>query len=87
MAGTRGSDETPGFHPDAIVYKEAVIRGALGVDGPAYARALELLAVGRYPFADLPRRVEGLAGAGDLLATMAGEGAGPPPVHAVLVPY
>src|SRR5207302_136786 len=61
MAGTRGSDETPGFHPDAIVYKEVVIKGALGVDGPAYRRALELLASGRYPFGDLPRRVEGLA--------------------------
>ena len=86
MAGTRGTTETPGFVPDAIVYKEVRIQGALGVDAPAYRRALEILADGRYPFADLPRRVEGLSGAEELLATMAGEGSGPPPVHAVLAP-
>jgi len=85
MAGTRGSTDTPGFVPDVIVYKEVRIQGALGVDGPAYRRALEILAGGRHPFAGLPRRVEPLQGAADLLLTMAGE-AGPPPVHAVLVP-
>lgn len=86
IAGTRGSAETPGFWPDMIVYKELRILGALGVDAPAYRAALDLLATGKYPFADLPRRIERLDGASALLATMAGEGDGAPPVHGVLVP-
>jgi hypothetical protein len=35
---------------------------------------------------DLPRRCVGLDGAGDLLATMAGERDGVPPVHGVVSP-
>lgn len=86
VAGTRGAPDTPGFHPDLVVYKELRILGALGVDAPAYTTALDLLAAGRYPFADLPRRVAGLSDLEDLLLTMAGEGTGPPPVHGVFVP-
>ena len=86
MAGTRGSAETPGFWPDMIVFKELRILGALGVDAPAYRAALDLLASGRYPFADLPRRIVGLDGIEDLVRTMAGEGDGPPPMHGVLTP-
>ncbi len=86
FAGTRGSAETPGFWPDMIVYKELQIMGALGVDAPAYRAALDLLATGKYPFAELPRRIEKLDGAAELLSVMAGEGNGAPPVHGVLVP-
>jgi alcohol dehydrogenase len=86
LAGTRNSTETPGFDPDHIVFKELRLIGALGVDAPAYLAALDLLAGDRYPFRTVPRRVEPLEGAAELLATMAGEGDAPPPVHAVLVP-
>jgi alcohol dehydrogenase len=86
MAGTRGSAETPGFWPDLIVFKELRILGALGVDAPAYRAALDLLASGRYPFADLPRRCAPLDRAEDLVRSMAGEGDGPPPVHGVITP-
>jgi alcohol dehydrogenase len=86
IAGTRGSGETPGFWPDLIVFKEIRILGALGVDAPAYREALSILGSGRYPFADLPRRTAGLSGAAGLIEVMAGEGEGPPPVHAALVP-
>ena len=86
VAGTRGTPEPPGFWPDHIVYKELRVLGVLGVDVTAYEAALELLASGRYPFADLPRRCADLDGAEDLVRTMAGEGAEEPPVHGVLVP-
>ena len=84
MAGTRGSGETPGFWPDLIVFKEIRILGALGVDGAAYRRALEILASGRHPFDGLPRRTAGLDGASALLELMAGENTESPPVHAAL---
>jgi alcohol dehydrogenase len=85
VAGTRGGGGTPGFDPDHVVYKELRLQGALGVDTADYRAALDLLARGTYPFADLPRRTVGLDGAAELLETMAGE-RGVPPVHAVLVP-
>ena len=86
VAGTRGSDDTPGFSPDTIVYKEARIIGALGVDTVAYRAALDLLATGRYPFADLPRAVTDLDGLPSLLELLAGDRDGVPPVHGVLAP-
>jgi alcohol dehydrogenase len=87
VAGTRGSGSgAPGFEPDAIVYKELAVHGALGVDAAAYGAAIDLLVAGTFPFADLPRAVVGLDGVSDLLMTMAGE-RDVPPVHAVLVPH
>jgi len=86
MAGTRGSADTPGFWPDLIVFKELRILGALGVDAPAYRAALDLLASGRYPFADLPRRCAPLEDADALVRSMAGEGDELPPVHGVITP-
>ncbi len=85
MAGTRGEPSTPGFDPDHVVYKELRIIGALGVDTEDYRAALDLLARGTFPFADLPRRVVGLDGVDALLRSMAGEG-DPPPVHGVVRP-
>ncbi len=72
MAGTRGSADTPGFWPDMIVYKEIHIIGALGVDSVAYRSALDLLASGKYPFAELPRRTASLEGAAALIEVMGG---------------
>jgi alcohol dehydrogenase len=86
VAGTRGTPDAPGFAPDLVVYKELRILGALGVDVEAYRAALELLASGRYPFADLPRRCADLGDAEDLVRTMAGEGEGPIPIHGVVTP-
>lgn len=89
LAGTRGSAETPGFWPDLVVYKELRILGALGVDGASYRVALDLLAEGRYPFDELPRRQVGLGDAATLLSVMAGEdrASAPPPVHGVVEPW
>lgn len=86
IAGTRGSAETPGFWPDLIVFKELRILGALGVDIDDYRAALDLIATGKYPFADLPRRTATLDEAEGLVRCMAGEGEGPPPVHGVITP-
>ncbi|MHB8438611.1 MAG: zinc-dependent alcohol dehydrogenase [Acidimicrobiales bacterium] len=87
MAGTRGSGDTPGLWPDLIVYKELRILGALGVDAPAYAAALDMLASRRWPFEDMSRVVTGLDAVADLLSVMAGESEEVPPVHAVVDPW
>jgi alcohol dehydrogenase len=87
VAGTRGfGSGAPGFSPDMVVFKELRVIGALGVDVTAYRAALDLLMSGRYPFESLPRRCVRLEDAEDLLATMAGERDGVPPVHGVLTP-
>jgi alcohol dehydrogenase len=87
VAGTRGfGTGTPGFEPDVVVFKELRIQGALGVDAPSYDAAFDLLASGKYPFADVPRGVAPLDQAEELILTMAGEGDAAPPVHGVLVP-
>jgi alcohol dehydrogenase len=87
VAGTRGGlTEAPGFHPDEVVGKELRVLGALGVDLDDHAAAFDVLASGRYPFAELPREVVGLDGVADLLARMAGEGDRPPPIHGVVAP-
>lgn len=86
IAGTRGSAETPGFWPDLLVFKELRVLGVLGVDADAYRAALDLVASGRHPFADVPRRVEHMAGLEQLVQTMAGETDDEPPVHGVFVP-
>jgi alcohol dehydrogenase len=86
VAGTRGTSDAPGFAPDHLVYKELHVIGALGVDVTAYRQALDVLASGRYPFADLPREVAGFDDLEPLLRRMAGEGDVPPPVHGVFAP-
>lgn len=86
LAGVRNSRDTPGFNPDAVVFKELTLIGALGVDAPVYRRALDLLASDRYPFREVVREVVPIEQAADILATMAGESGSVPPVHAVLTP-
>ena len=86
VAGMRGDGPLPGFRADDVVLKELRVLGALGVDVAAYSAALELVASGRYPFADVGRRVVGLDDVGGLLAAMAGERDEAPPIHGVVQP-
>lgn len=85
VAGTRGTHALKEFNPDRIVLKELTVLGARGVDGPAYARALDLLATDDR-FRAIPQTTVPLdaAAVADLLREMA-SGARPP-LHGVIVP-
>lgn len=86
VAGTRGGGGAPGFDPDLVVYKELTIMGSLGVDYPAYTRAIELLAAQRWPFESLTRSVVGFERLPGLLETLSGATDHVPPVHGVFSP-
>jgi alcohol dehydrogenase len=90
LAGTRGTDDTPGFVPDHVVFKELRLLGALGVDVDAYRAAFALLADPTFPLHRVAHVTAGLDDAADLVAAMAGEPgtgrAGERPVHGVIVP-
>jgi alcohol dehydrogenase len=86
VAGTRGAVGALNFEPDHIVYKELRVLGALGVDVTAYRPAVDMLAGGSWPFADIPREVVGFDGLESLIQRMAGEGEVAPPIHAVFAP-
>lgn len=86
VGGMQGDAEgAPGFHPDILVRKALRILGARGVDATPYRQAIDLLAGGS-PLCDIPRRTAGLDGVAGLIDLMAGEGAGPPPLHGIVVP-
>jgi alcohol dehydrogenase len=85
VAGTRGAGASPGIDADLVVFKELRVLGALGVDATAYDAALALLAAGD-AYGELPHEVVGFDGAASLLASLAGETDGMPPVHGVITP-
>ena len=87
VAGTRGGGGAPGFEPDHLVYKELRIMGSLGVDFHAYRAAIDLLVAGRWPFAELSRRVAGFGDLSALLDTLSGADRDAiPPLHGVFSP-
>jgi alcohol dehydrogenase len=83
VAGTRG-ETVPDLNVDLVVYKELRVLGALGVDVAAYRAALQLLASGRYPFADIERRTAGFDDVSDMLQDMSAGAF--TPLHGVFVP-
>ncbi len=86
LAGTRGTDALPGFHPDHVVFKELRVLGALGVDLDAYREAFRLLADPAFPLRALDHVTAPLERADALVRAMAGEGDGARPIHGVITP-
>ncbi|HEV8297950.1 MAG TPA: zinc-binding dehydrogenase [Acidimicrobiales bacterium] len=85
-AGVRGNGVTATFEPDIISMRELQLIGVRGVSSQSQHAAVDLIASGRFPFERLPRRTAGFDDIGELLSTMAGEGDGDLPLHAVFVP-
>jgi alcohol dehydrogenase len=86
VAGIHGDAPVPEFRPDVIVLKELRILGTRGTDLPEFRAAVELIASGKYPFAEVPSRTAPLSGMSELLAVLAGERDESAPPFAALLP-
>ena len=86
LAGTRGSDAVPGFHPDHVVFKELRMLGALGVDLAAYRAAFDLLADPGFALRAIDHAVASLDGGDALIRAMVGDTDAARPIHGVIAP-
>jgi alcohol dehydrogenase len=85
VAGFHGDGMLPDFRPDLIMMKELRVLGAGSAKRPHYDAAIEMLASGRHPFADLASAVADLDQLSGLLARLAGETQESPPNFGALV--
>ncbi len=86
LAGTKGPKPVPDFYSDRVVLKELTVFGALGVDSPAYQRAIRLIESGKYPLAKMHTHTLPLDQAERALRLLAGEEPGEQAIHIALVP-
>ena len=86
LAGTKGPTPVPDFLSDKVVAKELTLRGAFGVDWPAYEAAVRLIESGAYPLAKMHTHTLPLDEAERGLALLAGRVEGEQAIHIALVP-
>lgn len=86
LAGTKGPRPVPDFLSDKIVAKELTVRGAFGVDWPAYAAAIRLIERDTARLAKMHTHTLPLDEAERGLALLAGNVAGEQAIHIALVP-
>src|SRR5262249_22928945 len=87
LAGLKGANRPiPGFVSGQVVLEPLTIKGVLGVDRPADARAIRIIESGRYPLGRLHTHDFGLADAALAVRTLAGDIPGTAPIHVVIRP-
>ena len=86
LAGTKGFKAVPDFISDKIVVKELSVKGAFGVDYPAYEAALRLIESGRYPLEEMHTHTLPLDEAEHALRLLAREIPDEEAIHIALVP-
>jgi len=86
LAGTKGARPVADFFSDRVVIKELTIFGALGVDSPAYERAIRLIESGKYPLEKMHTHTLPLTDAERALRLLSGEEPGESAIHIALVP-
>jgi threonine dehydrogenase-like Zn-dependent dehydrogenase len=86
LAGTKGPKPVPNFISDKVVVKELTVKGAFGVDYPAYEAAIRLIESGRYPLAEMHTHTLPLAEAEHAIRLLAREIPGEEAIHIALVP-
>ena len=86
LAGTKGPKPVPDFLSDRIVFKELTVKGAFGVDYPAYECAVRLIESRKYPLEKLHTHTLPLAEAERALRLLARAEPGEEAIHIALVP-
>jgi threonine dehydrogenase-like Zn-dependent dehydrogenase len=86
LASTKGPKPVPNFFSDRLVFKEATVKGALGVDYPNYERAVRLIESGKYPLEKLHTHTLPLPEAEHALKLLAGQVPGESAIHIALAP-
>ncbi len=86
LAGLKGGKEIPGFVSDRIVQRSLTIKGAWGVDSPAYKQAIRLIESGRYPLERMRTHTFGLEETETAIRTLGGEIPGEDAIHVVVRP-
>ena len=85
LAGLKGDREIP-LRTDLIINRALTVRGAFGVDAPAYAEAIALIESGRYPLEKLHTHTFALEDTALAIETLAGEVPGESAVHVSVHP-
>ncbi|MCK5649964.1 MAG: zinc-binding dehydrogenase [Gemmatimonadetes bacterium] len=86
LGGTKGFKAVPDFVSDKIVVKELTVKGAFGVDYPAYEAAIRLIESGRYPLEEMHTHTLPLEKAEHALRLLAREIPDEEAIHIALVP-
>jgi len=86
LGGTKGFKAVPDFVSDKIVVKEVTVKGAFGVDYPAYEAAIRLIESGRYPLDEMHTHTLPLEKAEHALRLLAREIPDEEAIHIALVP-
>jgi threonine dehydrogenase-like Zn-dependent dehydrogenase len=86
LGGTKGFKAVPDFVSDKVVIKELTVKGALGVDYPAYEAAIRLIESGRYPLEEMHTHTLPLEEAEHALRLLAREIPDEEAIHIALVP-
>jgi threonine dehydrogenase-like Zn-dependent dehydrogenase len=85
LAGLKGNREIP-LRTDLVINRALTVKGAFGVDAPAYAEAISLIESGRFPLEKLHTHTFGLADTALAIETLAGEVPGESAVHVSVHP-
>ena len=86
LGGTKGFKAVPDFVSDKIVVKELTVKGAFGVDYPAYEAAIHLIESGRYPLEETHTHTLPMEKAEHALRLLAREIPDEEAIHIALVP-
>ncbi|MBV1879853.1 MAG: alcohol dehydrogenase catalytic domain-containing protein [Pseudomonadales bacterium] len=73
LAGIKGSNRLKEFNSDALIFREITVKGVLGVDYAAFAKAIKVIESGRYPLEKMATHTFSLAEAETAILTLAGE--------------
>lgn len=86
LAGVKGPHPVPNFFSDRLILRELTVKGALGVDYPAYEQAIRIIEAGKYPLAKMHTHTFPLEQVEHAIRVLAREVPGEEAVHIAVKP-